>query len=259
MTKVGIILLIFGPLAVMGQMKSPSLELNAQWHTFKMSNLNEFIADTSYYNNKPQLYDDVATEGIKSGYQFGQSINFKLSNILEFGIWGSYQYGKMVRHIYSKDMSYPSPSNAKIYAGTYSIKTEAFSVGLKSCLYINNLLHLEQKETFLKHVELGIEIGAGASFSHLEELLSNGTAPGNTVSEMDKRSTDWVGVSSLKLGYKFLRNPVLSSAGIKAGYQFLRTGTVKDEAGYVIAGGGNRTIKLDFSGFFVGLYLNIGK
>jgi hypothetical protein len=74
------------------------------------------------------------------------------------------------------------------------------------------------------------------------------------------KSTGFQGKTELNIGYRFGKT-IFTDVGFNVGYQFFKTSSVKNYAGSNIYpdNDGKRTVNLDFSGLYYGIYLKIGK
>ncbi len=256
--KYTIVILALLPICVAAQdMPKISFEFGVQKHQFAMGDFNEYALDSNYY--EPILYNngEPPTQTIKYGYSFSENVNYRILRFLDVGIYGMYQYGKMVRRI-NYAFQIP-PDDPYFYYGKYTMTTSCWTVGLSSTFYLNQILRWSEKQSLLKNTVVGLEFAGGIAFSKLKDKQYF-VGSIYTGSRINIHATDVTGHIALKLGYRYLKNSFFSEIGIKGGYQLLKTGTLKNDKGYVANSYPEpRSIRLDFSGFFAGIYLNFGK
>jgi hypothetical protein len=257
MVRKSILIFFLIPLSSFCQDKGDlSFEFNYNAHNYSMNKLNEFLIDTNY--NNPYLYSSHPTEQIKKGNGYSISLGYQPLEFVDFGIYGSFQFGRIKRH---PQLLYTDPvtANESYYYGDYLAQTSAFGVGLTSSIYINRILNFEEKQGFIKGALIALEFQGGLGYSHFCDILSFPDYPDGAFEfkNYNHKSTDFQGQVALKLGYSYKGKNIKSSFGVKFGYQFYKTATVENSIGKGLKAEGN--INLDFSGFFIGTFIKLGK
>lgn len=230
-----------------------SFEFGYGINSYSMGKLNEFYIDS--FALKPHI--NVLQDYIKSGQQFRLGINFKPIGLFDFGLYGSYQYGNSKsRPILTETDEFGWPIQE--HRGSFELRTEAISVGINTTWYVSHLLKFQDKENTLNRFHLGIELNGGIGFSKTVADIRYETFPiASTYDFFNSR--DFQGQVGLKAEYDFTKSPLFTTLGIRFGYQYFRTKTVKDRLGRDWEVLGQYPINLDFSGFYFGTYLKLGR
>jgi hypothetical protein len=230
-----------------------SVEFAYGINSYAMSKLNEFYIDS--FALKPHV--NILQEHIKSGQQFRLGINYKPVGLFDFGLYGSYQYGNSKsRPLLTETDEFGWP--IKEHRGSFELRTEAISVGVNTTWYVSHLLKFQDKENTLNRFHFGIELNGGVGFSKAVADMRYETYPIGSFYEYFT-SRDFQGQVGLKAEYDFTKSPVFTALGIRFGYQYFRTKTVKDRLGRDWEVLGQYPINLDFSGFYFGTYLKLGR
>lgn len=230
-----------------------SFEFGYGINGYSMGKLNEFYIDS--FALKPHI--NVLQDYIKSGQQFRLGINYKPIGLFDFGLYGSYQYGNSKsRPLLTETDEFGWPIQE--HRGSFELRTEAISVGINTTWYVSHLFKFQEKENTLNRFHFGIELNGGVGFSKAVADMRYETYPIASFYEYFS-SRDFQGQVGLKAEYDFTKSPLFTTLGIRFGYQYFRTKTVKDRLGKDWEVLGQYPINLDFSGFYFGAYLKLGR
>lgn len=231
-----------------------SFEFGYGLNKYSMENLNRYFIDSVTSQSNPKILD----KKIEKGQKFDLSINYRPSKYFNIGLFSSYQYGSQ-----SSAPKFIETDNfgnviAK-HERSYELKTQAISFGINSTLFLNTLLKLDQKNSkFLQNLKLGVGLNGGAAYSKVISDMRSKSFPSASYYEFFE-SMDFQGQAFIDIGYYFSKSNLFSSIGIKLGYQYFVTKTVRDRLDNEWVIFNEYPINLDFSGFFIGTYIMIGK
>lgn len=212
---------------------------------YKMEHLNEFYIDS--LASTPE--NDIFRDYVKKGQYFKLSVNYKPISWLEVGGYGSYQFSRLKSYHWEKHFG-EDVKNLSI------LRTEALSFGVGSTFYFSNLFRNKEK---FNRLHIGVELNGGLSFL---SIININIIPAEFNSQKKQKYTpknQFQGQAGIKIEYDFTQTPIFTTLGLRAGYQFLKSGTVRDAAGQEWLINDKYPINLDFSGFYFGVYLKIGK
>lgn len=233
-----------------------SFELNYSFQNFAMDSLNKYYV--GYYTDTLKWLDHKITTGQKIEASFNYRINAYMQSGIKFG----YQYGKTEK-ITPMEMSGFNP-NTDIIDLYWNITTSATTFQVTNTLYISQFFKKRFNKKLLDNFDFGVEYNFGIGWSKFSSYYHflNITDPqfewmNHDLYEMRNRSLN----SSLgmNLEYLFLKKNVFSSLGINLGYQFFRTGAIERNSGEEMIFEGSTPMSLDFSGWYYGIYLKLGK
>ena len=223
-------------------------------NSYSMANLNEFYIDS--FASKPNV--DILDDYIESGQLFRLGVNYKPMGLFDLGIYGSYQFGNSCsRPVLTETDEFGFPINQHI--GTFELRTEAFSIGINSTLYLSHLFKFQDKENvILNRLHIGLELGGGIGFSKaVFDLHYPSLPPGSVYEFVTGRS--FQGQLGFKTEFDFTKAPLITSLGIRFGFQYFRTNTMKDRIGNDWVVQEIYPMHLDFSGIYFGTYLKLGR
>lgn len=245
--------LLCGTIKAQDNQNRLSFEFGYGINGYSMGKLNEFYIDS--FALKPHI--NVLQDYIKSGQQFRLGINYKPIGLFDFGLYGSYQYGNSKsRPLLTETDEFGWPIQE--HRGSFELRTEAISVGINTTWYVSHLFKFQVKENTLNRFHFGIELNGGIGFSKSIADIRYETFPiASTYDFFNSR--DFQGQVGLKAEYDFTKFPLFTTLGIRFGYQYFRTKTVKDRLGKDWEVLGQYPINLDFSGFYFGTYLTLGR
>lgn len=240
-----------------------SVEYGFNLAQFAMNTAKEYVRTDSTYNpfypnQKKSFFNDLST-----GFHQTFSTHYQISNFLAIGIATNYQCSNLLRTFpHTTSISGPDENgNYKINEGRIENKTESFSVGLSSQLYLNKLLHFEKnKSPILQKITASFGVKGMFGWAKFKEKMSIENYPfGNWSYRFDTQNFNFQG--ELALSYPLFRKNLFANAGIKIGYQYFSTPTLKnivDEAIYT-NGEPKKEVNLDFGGLYYGVFVQIGK
>lgn len=239
-----------------------SVEFNVNRTNYNMKNVDGYLADTIAF--PPFYFGNGSYDKIRTGFDYGLTMNYQLLNFLDLGVMLAYQESEVSR-LYNQSYTDPyDPSLSYSYDGRTDFKTSAVTVGLSTNVYLNKLLHLDTKDSkFLQRLQWAIGVQGGVAFNAFD--FSNGLYPQINLINYPNRLTyhftakNIHGKVEMKLGFKFVDKTLFSCVGLKVGYQLLNTATGKDGFGVPLKYGDDQTVKMNFSGLYYGVYLKIGK
>lgn len=232
-----------------------SVEFGYGINSYSMSKLNKYYIDS--FAALPNV--SLLKNKITSGQNFNLVLKYNPTKLFDVGFYGSYQYGNSrysPTAIETNDFGVP----IKQHFGNYELRTEAIGVGISGCIYLSQLLKLEEKKSkILKRIHFGIELNGGIGFTRVIADMRYQTLPSANYYEFFT-TRDFQGQSGLNIEYDFIKSSLISSIGFRGGYQYFKTKTVSDRLDRNWEVGSNKQpINLDFSGFYIGTYLKISK
>ena len=237
-------------------------------HQITMDRMNSFLLDTNYFY--PIVYDGVPEGTLKRGNSYGLSLSYQFNSIFDVGLYAKYQNANLHRTAYYfQDLDPWNPGqNILTHEGDFKFTTESYCFGVTSSVFLNSVMKLNQKDNkFLKNLLLGLNLKGGMGFANASGMYIYPTYPlissGGGYLVHGYSAESFQGEISLRLGYKILsKKSLFTSLGINIGYQYFRTPDVKNAVGQNIGyifSDINYSADLDYSGFFSGVYLTIGK
>lgn len=228
-----------------------SVEFSAGNQQFSMKHFNRYYIDSIGKKNRG------FEEGIHSGAIFSIGFRYKPNRFFDVGISGNYQAGKTVGR--PKFYDYPNGQQV-VYIGEFTYKSEALVVGISSALFLDGILHFQEKKSkLIQRTHLSLDVFAGIGFSKMNsEIRYPEDSPNQGQYVAYTSNQDFQGQLALKIEYDFLKKPLISSIGVKGGFQHFATKTLKNRLGKEWVVVGDHPINLDFSGFFGAIYVTIG-
>lgn len=254
MKKITFLLLLFSTVTFAQiPFQQLSIEPSYSLASYSMKSINEHFIES--YAQKFNLLDKT----IHSGQQFGLNLNYRVNGLFNVGVYGMYQFGKSNgKNIMTYTDDFGNPTQT-VECNCYELKTESLGTGISSTWYISYLLGFQDKDSsFLSKTHLGIDFNVGMAFSKaiIDTRFQNFTDASNYDFF---NSQDFQGQIGVRFEYEFAQKPFISSVGIKTGYNYLRTKKLKDRLGQDWIVADEKPIHLDFSGFYFGVFLKIGR
>lgn len=252
--KKSVILLTALLFAGIGFAQKFNFEIGFGQNNFKMESINRYYMDSFAF----QPHINLLHEHIRTGKQIHFNAAFNPSGLFDVGIYGTYQYGG------SKGFPVVTENNywgfpIVYHRGCLELNTSAFSFGISNTWYISHLLKFQEKESNLNRLHFGVELMAGYGFSKVDFDLYYPTFDEFEPVSSSHTANAFQGQFGLKLEYDFIKNPLLTALGIRGGYQYFRTANVKNKLNQEWVVLGEHPINLDFSGFYFGVYLKLGR
>ena len=239
---------------VYGQISKLSFDLSGANQFWKMNSLNQHMtdpnnADYTYSSNSPYL---------KSGIKFQGALNYQFGNYLMLGLYSNYQFAQCTidRNFVVYDASENSTTNFKTDWIT-KLKTLSFGVNLGICY--DNLSKQLFKTKYLQQIKFSNQIKVGYAQSNLLSYYVFNEPIQLEFPRNNGASKHFVGDLSMSVAFPFRTSHVLSSIGLNIGYQYYKSGIIRNLANQSISISNGTQVHLDFSGFYFGIYLTIGK
>ena len=239
-----------------------SFEFDYNSHDYALNELNEYLIDPNYFGSV--FYSSTPTDQIDKGQSFNFSTSYQPLKFAEFGVYGSYQFAKVnrkPRYLEDLDPVWNPGENVITHEGDYTMQVSSYGIGIITTFFINQILNFEQKNSeFVKRTLIGVELRGGAGFATVNETTGFASVPFEFgVSRF--KSNGFSGRVALKVGYNFLKKPIISSVGFKIGYQFYETSALKNsiDQDFPIFNETTSSVSLDLSGLFVGAFIKLGK
>ena len=232
-------------------------EFGVYKQSYKMNTLNSFIV--AQYFPDPDLIDSNITSTIQSGLKYEFSTTLRPLKFQDVGVVFSYSRGETFHqrlYLYQGNNPYLDTVN---FQNGY--KVSSYQLGIKGTTYLNGILNWDAKTSVLNRIVIGVDYSFGVQFSGLKvidkvEQLNNLVTNYYEIRRM--QSTNVSGTVGLNIGFELFKGKYLSAIGFRGGYQFAQTGEIRNTAGGTYPTN-NSPIRLDFSGLYLGGYLNFGK
>lgn len=230
-----------------------SFEFGYGINCYSMGKLNEFYIDSFASKSNVNLLQNKIT----SGQQIRFSTSYKPNGFYDLGLYCNYQVGQSSSETKVNEVD-ESGGGIQEHNGSFELSTEALGIGITTTMYVSHLLKFQEKENLLNRFHFGIELNGGVGLSKAIADLRYSDYPIASYYDFFN-SRDFQGQVGLKAEYDFTKSPVFTTLGIRFGYQYFRTKTVKDRLGIGWEVLGQYPINLDFSGFYFGTYLKLGR
>lgn len=217
-----------------------------------MCNLNQFYIDSLA---KPQK---IFKENIKTANHGFVCVRYQPSNLFDIGLYGGIQQSELKGNpIFASTDE--TGSNIAIYQGASSLLIQSAGYGITTNIHINHILKWHEKESkFLKGSRLLTEIRIGNSLSNATINVHYPTLP-IASSYALYHANNIEGQAALKFEYDYLKRSVINGIGLKIGYNYLNTKTLRNPFNQDWKVLNDKTINLNFSGWFSSIYLVFGK
>jgi hypothetical protein len=225
-----------------------------------MRQLNNFLLDTLYNGTTNGYFKSPPTNEINSGNNFGLSLLYRPLKFQTIGIYGGYQVGKLNRVAQFETIIDPFTAEKETINGQLTYTASSILTGIATETTIDELI-FNNSDRFWKKASLIIAMQGGLGYSIFrDKSVWSGDTSIIQIQNYNYNSIDFHGKISINFEYELSKNPLLTSLGVRCGYQFLKTKNIKNDAGETIINtNGQVKMNLDFSGAFLGVYLNIGK
>ena len=227
-----------------------SLDFGYSFNEYKLTSLNENLID-NYINELERLNDRITT-----GRSFILGIGFSSNRFIENRIHLCYERGiseniALINTIFD--------GQVVEVPGQFIARARALSVSLGTQFYLNQLNFLKPKaeKSFIHRFQYGPEFNIGYGFGNF--IMHSAIPSENIYGEFLFRANGLKYQFGLKSEFTFKVNSVVSSLGFIFGYQYFKTSELKRFSGDNLIGFGESTPNLDFSGFYYGIYLKLGK
>lgn len=216
-----------------------------------MCKLNQFYIDSLAKTQK------IFKDNIKTANHGFVCVRYQPSNLFDIGLYGNIQQAELKGNpiFYSSD----EIGNTTANNGTSSLIIQSIGYGITTNVHINHILKWHEKESkFLNRSRLLAELRAGNAMSN---ATINIHYPTLAIASSYYRfhTTDIAGQAALKFEYDYLDKVVISGIGLKIGYNYLNTKTLQNPYNEDWKVLNDKTINLNFSGWFASIYLVFGK
>jgi hypothetical protein len=237
-----------------------SISLGFNKCDYNMKDAQEYLADPTFFD--PMLYSDMSFSDIKQGKMYDMELTYQFFKYVDFGLHLNYQGSELSRNFfyqhYPDPITYPD-STQFTFAGLNMIETRSISSGLTANVLLNKVFHFEDYESkILKRITLvsGVKFLVGmSSMRDKRSTTSPTTAEGV---RYNLTATNFNGKAEVKIGYRFEKD-LFTEIGIKLGYQVHLTAPLENLNRDNLSSPSHNEFRLDFGGFYYGLFLKLGK
>lgn len=220
----------------------------------KMTSLNAYLHDSNF--DKTILFKKNSY--LKSINKFYGQINYQFWKNLNVGLFACFQNsGVVVNHMFS--VFDPIDNTTVDYSYNYELMVRNSSIGVSTSILYDEIFNFRNKNPFLHRFLVKNVFNWGVAQSTLRSSQVGVFPVKYELNEYDFKAIHLTGDISLNVNYEFLRKPILSSFGVCFGYQFNESGVLQNLVGQTLRKSDNTSINLDFSGFYFGLNLLLGK
>jgi hypothetical protein len=249
-----LIALCIGALFAIGvqAQKKAIFEIGASYHTFDMGTLNQ-----SFINDFAKPFG-ILDDEINAGPQGYAKLKYAPGSFFELGIMLSYQVGKSSGSstTYLVDINGDVTDFFTLYNDFYA---ESFGIGYTSTWYLSDLLGFDYSEkAWVRRTHIGVEVNLGVAYSSaIYESFDEENV--RAVRYETEANADFQGQFGISAHHNFVQNRFFSGIGLRAGYQYLKTRDLRFKDGTYWEVRNAERINLDFSGFYAGAYIRLGK
>jgi len=229
-------------------------EIGFGQNQFAMESVNRYYMDSFAF--QPQY--NLLHEHIRTGKQLHMNMAYRPNGLFDIGMYVSFQQGGTKGFPVHREIDFWDNS-ITYHRGCLELRTKSLSFGLSNTWYISHLLDFQEKETTLNRVHLGVELMGGYGFSTVEHDLFYPTLEDYERVFTQHTAQAFQSQFGLKIEYDFIKNPIFTSLGIRGGYQYFRTGAVKNKLNEEWIVLDKYPMNLDFSGFYFGVYMKLGR
>lgn len=222
-------------------------------HHYAMDSLNEYYFD--FVINEFKFLE----KNISSGNYFAVHLAFRPTKMIEVGIKPYYQFGRSQHSspilVYGNS---PEPIETQLFL---SQTTRSYGVQISSSLYVNEMVSKHINRMFLSRLSYAPELNFGIGFNSIYgySMISDYVVLSEAENAGLFKNTSLFSQVGVKLEYAVTQKSMITSIGFRAGYQFFKTGRILRESGDEMLTPTGRVSHLDFSGFYYGIYLKLGK
>lgn len=222
-------------------------------HQYAMDSLNKHFLD--FYINELGFLD----EEIKNGNGYAVGFNYRPKPSFDLGLRIGYQHAltqKTIPTIFIGITPQPIETDMLNY-----FQVSSLNLSLNSSCYISNFINTKSTRKLFSRFSFAIQgvIGIGFNQTMAYVHYQNPEIPHDisfNFAETSNRSL------FSQLGFKFeFKSSIkpFSSIGIKLGNQFFNTGILKLKSGEDVYMWYGAPTSINFSGFYYGIYLKLGK
>jgi hypothetical protein len=229
-----------------------SFELGYGRQQISMSNLNNFYLDNF------AIPLEIFQTNFTTAKKVFTGVRYQPSNYFDFGF-----YCNGLKSEINGTPSINTTDNEGFLIekiqGTSNLFVNSFGYGITTNIHLNYFLKLHEKQSkFLNRIKILGELNMGQSIASAKGYIYY-SFPFSSSIFQTQNTKSFETEFSIKFQYDYIKSPILSGVGVKFGYQSLKTKTLKNQLGEEWVIENKSKINLDFSGYFAGLYLTIGK
>ena len=222
-------------------------------HQYAMDSLNKHFLD--FYINELGFLD----EEINSGRSYAFGLYFRPKQVLDFGFKVGYQHASTQKTIQTEFNGItPQPIETDMLN---FFKVSSFNLSGNSSFYVSNYFNENSFSKFFHRFSYALEGSIGLGFNQTMAYVhySNPAIPNNISYNFAETSNHSLfGQLGVKLEFKYSIKP-FSSIGVRFGHQFFNTGILKLKSGEDVYMWYGAPTSINFSGFYYGIYLKLGK
>lgn len=250
---IGVALLSLSSIAL-GQNDYPkvSFEMGYNIQHTKMQKFNQYFIDSNFIK-----YSDINTP-FKKLNDFNITFKIRPKPIVDIGLalglLQGIKEGRPVLKTIDEDL------NLIFKEGYRKLTLRSYSIGIKNTWYINRFFKLQEEKNILNKFDFGMDLLLGYALTTVNNEVHNTLKEPVGVNTAEWFTNDFYGKLGVNIEYMLFSKSLYCSVGFKTGYQFHKTKTMTDRLDVdYIKMPYNVPINLDFSGFYYGLYLKLGK
>jgi hypothetical protein len=227
------------------------VKLGYSSNQFAMNQINESVID--YYIEEIERLDTRINSGSSLNFSFG----FNMFRYLDIGLDCQYS---TVRTEYERMVEAFTPNGLEQIVSYQSARVRSTNFHFSTNLLVNQLFDFKN-ETVKKVNQrfiIGFENSIGIGFGSFDLYFDHPAIQdwwGHNIYRANGLSLN----SGISLEVILSKKQIFSSIGFRAGYQFYRTSNLQRYSGDEIIGFSEFSPNLDFSGFYYGIYLKLGK
>lgn len=243
------------------------------YHTFSQSNYPKILLDIGYnyqmtkmeeFNNHLDL---IETDVFKLDNHLNNVNNLRIAmkfqpiGFMAFGVYFGKQFNKLERFPIQKKLN-PDLTVTNI-EGYHKNEIDSKDMGIVLNLYFDYFL--TKRRDFFKKSNFSLELQFGIGYSKYYSESHYVTFEPISIGSARRQACGFQSGIGLGYEYSIIEKPFICSIGIRIGYQLYTSSTLEDDMGVKWGDpdyswtSANKEINLDFSGFYYGIYLKIGK
>jgi hypothetical protein len=185
-------------------------------------------------------------------------LNYQFRNYLMLGLYSNYQFAQCI--IDRNFVVYDASENSTTYFNTdWITKSNTLSFGVNLAICYDNLSKHFFKTKYLQQIKFSNQIKVGHAQSNLLSYYVFNEPIQLEFPRNNGASKHFVADLSMSVAFPLRTSHILSSIGLNIGYQYYKSGIIRNVANQSISISNGTQVHLDFSGFYFGLHMTIGK
>lgn len=239
---------------LLGQDKYPkmSFEIGYNYQLTKMEEFNKYFMDSSFmkYSDIHSIFNYLNNPNLELKIRPNPQTDFGIS------VGGQYKTktGKPILNGLDEDL------NVFHEEGLQKLSLRSWDIAITNTWYINQIFDFWNQSNIINRFDFGINLHFGYKFISLLNEYHVTTFTPTVVSNGKWKSNCFYGKLGVKIEYTPLSKTLFSSIGLTVGYQFNNKETMRYLSGETyIKMPYKKSINLDFSGLYFGVYLKISK